>query len=126
VSEAMPVKTGMAKSTNDTVGITEEKTCPAREAANLAPSARERRTEDLLTERQGSLPVWIRSPKTGTEHYSGFSRAKLYELAGRGEIRSVSIRAPGQVKGTRLFLLASIIGFIEKCERDANEESKAS
>jgi hypothetical protein len=62
-------------------------------------------------------PEWCRAPKRGVEFYSGFSRAKLYELAGGGHIRSVSIRQPGQVKGTRLFHLASILAYIEQCER---------
>jgi hypothetical protein len=91
-------------------------TCKTR----LAPRARE-----LLTERTDGLPVWIRSPKIGTEFYSGFSRAKLYEGAGKGYFRSVSIRSPGQVKGTRLFHLASILAFIEKCERGAADEAAA-
>jgi hypothetical protein len=78
----------------------------------LAPKARE-----LLTERTNGLPVWIRAPKTGTDYFSGFSRSKLYELAGVGAIRSVSISEPGQVKDTRLFNLASILAFIEKCEQ---------
>ena len=63
--------------------------------------------------------MWIRSPKRGVEFYSGFSRAKLYEGAGKGHFRSVSIREPGQTKGTRLFNLASILAFIEKCEQVA-------
>jgi hypothetical protein len=51
------------------------------------------------------------------------SRAKLYELAGTGAIRSVSIRQPGQIKGPRLFNLASILAFIEKCEQGATDEA---
>ncbi len=62
---------------------------------------------ELMAERQGQLPVWIRSPKAGPEHYTGFTRAKLYQMAGEGKIRSVSIREPGQVKGVRLFHLGS-------------------
>src|SRR4051812_32036126 len=65
---------------------------------SLAPKARE-----LLTERTDGLPVWIRAPKFGQEFYTGFSRAKLYEGAGKRYFRSVSIREPGQIKGTRLF-----------------------
>ena len=79
---------------------------------------------ELMEERQGQLPVWIRSPKSGPEHYAGFSRAKLYELAGDGKIRSVSIRAPGQVKGVRLFHLGSILDFVARCEATANAEAK--
>jgi hypothetical protein len=86
----------------------------------LSPQAGE-----LLTERTNGLPVWIRSPKQGVDFHSGFSRAKLYELAGMGAIRSVSIRQPGQIKGTRLFNLASILAFIEKCEQGAADEAAA-
>jgi len=64
-------------------------------------------------EQIGARPVWIRPPKNGNEFWSGFSRSKLYELAGRGKIRTVSIREPGQDKGTRLFELKSILDFIE-------------
>ena len=83
----------------------------------LSPKAGE-----LLQEQFRGLPVWIRSPKQGPENYTGFSRAKLYELAGKGKIRSVSIREPGQVKGTRLFNLQSILDFIESCEMEVYSE----
>ena len=59
------------------------------------------------------LPLWIRAPKKGPEHWTGFSRSKLYELAKDGKIRSVSIRDPGQEKGTRLFELKSILALID-------------
>ena len=72
-----------------------------------------------MAERDGLLPIWIRAPKFGPEHYCGIMRSKLYELA--GAIHFVSIREPGQVKGTRLFMLSSIIAFIEKCEASAME-----
>jgi hypothetical protein len=100
------------------VETTEAKTggTPANNS-RLAPQARE-----LLQERTNGLPVWIRSPKQGAEHYCGFSRAKLYELAGKRAIRSVSIREPGQVKGSRLFHLQSILDFIERCEQAAVQE----
>jgi len=81
------------------------------------------KARELLNDQSNGLPVWIRPPKSGLEFYSGFSRAKLYELAGIGAIRSVSIREPGQTKGTRLFHLQSIFDLIEKCERGAAQES---
>jgi hypothetical protein len=77
------------------------------------------RVRGLLNDQHNGQPAWVRSPKNGIEFYTGFSRAKLYELAGKGAIRSVSIREPGQTKGTRLFNLASILAFIEKCEQGA-------
>ena len=79
------------------------------------------KASEMLQDRAGNLPVWIRSPKSGTEFYTGLSRAKLYELATAGKIKSVSIREPGQIKGTRLFLLSSIFAFIESCAARAVE-----
>lgn len=74
------------------------------------------KARELLQDQAHGRPVWVRSPKQGVEFYTGFSRAKLYEGAGKGHFRSVSIRAPGQVKGTRLFNLQSILDFITRCE----------
>lgn len=80
------------------------------------------KARELLGDRANdNKPVWIRAPRGGgPEHYTGFSRSKLYELDASGLIRSVSIRKPGQVKGTRLFNLASILRLIDDCERDAS------
>jgi hypothetical protein len=72
------------------------------------------RANELLRERTGPLPVWVRPPKNGNEYFSGFSRSKLYLEEKKGNIRSVSIRSPGQTKGTRLFELKSILDFIER------------
>jgi hypothetical protein len=80
------------------------------------------RINELLNEREGLLPVWIRSPKNGPEHYTGFSRSKLYELAAKGKIDSRSIRQPGQIKGTRLFNLRSILDFIESCGNESGTD----
>jgi hypothetical protein len=66
-----------------------------------------------------ALPVWIRAPLKGPEYWSGFSRSKLYELAKDRKIRSVSVRQPGQKKGTRLFHLRSILALIEAAEKAA-------
>jgi hypothetical protein len=74
---------------------------------------------ELLAEHANGLPIWIRAPKVGNDHYCGLSRSKLYDLASKGCCRSVSIREPGQTKGTRLFHLGSILSFIEKCEHQA-------
>jgi hypothetical protein len=84
------------------------------------------RAQHLMAERQGALPVWIRAPKTGQEFFSGCSRAKLYDWASKGFIRSVSIREPGQVKGCRLFHLQSLLSFIERCEGDQSKAHRTS
>jgi hypothetical protein len=77
------------------------------------------RAAQFVSEREGILPVWVRAPKRGHEFYSGCSRPKLSEWAGKGFIRSVSIREPGRIKGVRLFHLGSIFAFIERCEASA-------
>lgn len=83
------------------------------------------RVSELVSDTNGQRPVWIRGPKIGPEHYSGFSRSKLYLLDAEKKIRSVSIREPGQIKGTRLFHLQSILDFIERCERGAHDGEAA-
>lgn len=91
----------------------------------VKPRALSPRVLELIKERDGLLPVWVRAPVSGHEHYTGFSRAKLYELTAERKIRSVSIREPGQTRGCRLFNLASILAFIEKCEAEAAETPNA-
>ena len=86
---------------------------------NIPP---ESRAAEFMNERHGGLPVWVRAPKIGHEHYSGCSRPKLYEWASKGFIRSASIREPGRIKGIRLFHLASILFFIERCEKTAKSD----
>jgi hypothetical protein len=80
------------------------------------------RAAQFISDREGNLPVWVRAPTFGHEFYSGCSRPKLYEWAAKGFIRSVSIREPGRIKGVRLFHLASILTFIERCEAGAFTE----
>jgi hypothetical protein len=69
---------------------------------------------ELLQDKDGPLPIWIRPPKSGPEFYTGLSRSKLYLLGKEQKIRTKSIRDPGQIKGTRLFELRSILDFIER------------
>ena len=93
---------------------------PAASPANPAKARLLRELNERLAEHHKGLPVWIRAPKGTLEHYTNFSRSKLYELAGDRKIRSVSIRERSQTKGTRLFNLRSIFDYIEKCESAAN------
>jgi hypothetical protein len=93
----------MASKLNETIGGSN-----ARETTRpVSAKARE-----LLQDQSAGLPVWIRPPKQGVEFYSGLSRAKLYELGGKGKIETRSLRDPGAIKGTRLFLLQSVLDFI--------------
>ena len=105
-TKGLPQKENMSNKTEQIEGN------QAQQSTRPVPA----KARQLLQDQCSGLPVWIRCPKNGVEFYSGFSRAKLYEGAGKGLFRSVSIRAPGQVKGTRLFHLQSILAFIERCE----------
>jgi hypothetical protein len=92
-------------------------------APSLSDSCRVSRVNDLLGDKDTSaLPVWIRAPKSGPEYWTGFGRSKLYELHGRGRIKSKSIREPGQIKGTRLFNLRSILDYIDGCDNHEAEQ----
>jgi len=113
----------MLKNSPKTVGNNRTTIAPEAARANAAKSRQQALINELLREYQGRLPVWIRSPKSGPEFYSGFTRSKLYEEAAKGNIRSASIREPGQIKGTRLFELNAILAFIEKCEAEATAAS---
>jgi len=113
----------MLNNSPKTVGNNRTTIAPEAARANAAKSRQQALVDDLLRECQGRLPVWIRSPKSGPEFYSGFTRSKLYEAASKGYIRSVSIREPGAIKGTRLFELKSILAFIDKCEAEATAGS---
>ncbi len=93
-------------------GAMNKSTIESTGTATLAAAAHPRVAE-LMQDRNGMLPVWVRAPKGGPEHYTGFSRSKLYDLAAKRLIRSVSVREPGRVSGTRLFELASILAYIE-------------
>ncbi len=96
---------------------------PMLERSTVIPRTAPARAAELASERDGNLPVWVRAPKRGHEFFTGCSRPKLYEWAAKGYIRSISIREPGQVKGVRLFHLASILAFIEQCEARAKAKA---
>lgn len=105
----------MKKNTIDSTGNQTSAAVVGSAAANPSrQSAPPDRVADLLGDRRGLLPVWVRAPKGGPEHYTGFSRSKMYDLAAKGLIRAVAVREPGRVTGTRLFDLGSILNYIER------------
>lgn len=60
------------------------------------PRALSPRVLELIKERDGLLPVWVRAPVSGQEHYTGFTRAKLYELH-RCFGNSLAVRMDGRI-----------------------------
>jgi len=81
------------------------------------------RVSEITSQREGMYPVWVRPPMVGVEHFTGLTRAKLYQLAGEGKIRSVSLREPGSIKGCRLFHLRSILDYIESMDTAIHKEA---
>jgi predicted DNA-binding transcriptional regulator AlpA len=64
-------------------------------------------------------PEFIRLPKRGRCPITGLSRSKLYDLISPNEgngfkppVKSVSLRKPGQTKGTRLIVLQSLLAYL--------------
>ena len=71
------------------------------------------------------LPVWIRAPKSGPEHYSGFTRSKLDpELSAREKIQARAFANPVKSKVTRLFNLQKYSRFYREL-RDRAEHERA-
>jgi hypothetical protein len=68
-----------------------------------------------------TLPVWVRAPVRGPEHYTGLSRGKLYELSSKKLIRSFALKDSGAARGCRLFHLQSVLDYIEGIERSQKE-----
>jgi len=56
-------------------------------------------------------PEWVR-PNQATKVF-GIGRTKLYELIAEGKIKSVSLKARGTTRGTRLISYDSLADFIE-------------
>ena len=81
-------------------------------------------------------PEFIRLPKLGLCPFSGLSRSKIYTLIlphedndFRPPVRSVSLRKTGQLKGTRLVVLESLLAYLrhevevfQRSIRKASEE----
>ena len=70
-------------------------------------------------------PEFIRLPKLGLCPITGLSRSKLYDLISPNEgngfkppVKSLSLRKPGQTKGTRLIVLQSLLDYL-RCEVEA-------
>ena len=65
------------------------------------------------------VPEFIRVPTVGACPDTGLCRSKLYELVSPDEdngfkppVKSVSLRKPGQTKGTRLIVLQSLLDYL--------------
>ena len=64
---------------------------------------------------------FLRLPKSGQCPITGLTRSKLYDLISPSEdngfkppVKSVSLRKPGQIKGTRLIVLQSLLDYLRR------------
>lgn len=83
---------------------------------SMSINEHKRRGADLLLERDGNLPVWVRAPARGLEPHTGLSRGRMYALYRDGLVRTASLRPKGAVRGVRLFNLKSLLDYINSCE----------
>lgn len=67
--------------------------------------------DDLLRDRTIEPVLWLRI--RGAMRRSSLSRAKLYELIKTRQIKSVSVRKRGHIKGCRLISAESLDDYIE-------------
>ena len=95
----------MSANSNDTGGQTGHTTAPVAAPASAASTPSERE--------------FIRLPKSGQCPITGLTRSKLYDLISPNEdngfkppVKSVSLRKPGQIKGTRLIVLQSLLDYL--------------
>jgi hypothetical protein len=68
-----------------------------------------------ITHNETPPAIWIRAPKAGPEPHTGLSKAMLYQLAHDGLIETRTVAQEGKERGVRLFWLASILRFLERC-----------
>jgi hypothetical protein len=68
--------------------------------------------------REAAAPVsaerWIRIPSKGYCPNTGLSRSHLFALIAEGEIKSRSLKKPGNTRGPRLVWLPSVFDYIER------------
>ncbi|MEZ5327832.1 MAG: hypothetical protein R3F19_22530 [Verrucomicrobiales bacterium] len=67
-------------------------------------------TEQDLDHDHDVRPEWLRIPEAIKRF--GMSRTKLYELISEGDVRSVSLRKRGQLRGTRLISYDSMCDYL--------------
>lgn len=69
------------------------------------------------------LAEWLRAPRAG-ERLLGISRAKWYQLAEEGTIRTVVLRQKGKMRGTRLFYGPDCRGLLSRLLDEQNPQRK--
>ncbi|ADE54188.1 conserved hypothetical protein [Coraliomargarita akajimensis DSM 45221] len=75
-------------------------------------------------------PHWIRLPRSGERcSHTGLSRSALNELVlktplngFKPPVKSISLKRPGQKRGIRLINFESLIGYLEACELESDEQ----
>lgn len=69
----------------------------------------------LTTERPGLVSIKDTMRKLG-----GIARSTVYVLIANGDIRSVQLRARGNIRGRRMVLTESIEDYLERLKASAN------
>ena len=64
-------------------------------------------------------PEFIRLPKPGEQcPLTGLRRSQLHMLINEGKVRSISLRKRGHLRGTRLIVVDSLLGYLRGLEAE--------
>ena len=72
-------------------------------------------------------PIYIRPPRSGNCPYTGLSRSKIFQLISgeNAPVKSVSMRADTQSRGTRLIHFQSLLDYIASFDpQNSKDEEK--
>jgi hypothetical protein len=78
----------------------------------------------LNSSRKAYPQLWIRLPPKGHCPHSGLTRSAFYPLINEGKIRSVAMKKPGTIRGTRLIWLPSVLELLDRLA-DAQQKQEA-
>lgn len=65
----------------------------------------------IAPEETSTLPIY--SGWRETSRLTGLSRTHLYQLFGEKKIKSIALRDKGKTRGRRLFLIESVLQFLD-------------
>ena len=89
-------------------------------AANTAAGL-SRKEFRAFTEADLSVAEWVRLPSPRARcRLTGLSRTGLNEAIERGEIRAITVRQPGAVRGVKLINKASLVAWLRRLDQEQN------
>jgi hypothetical protein len=70
-------------------------------------------------------PEWYRLPAPGArDRMTGLSRTSLNEAIERGDVKAITVRQPGAVRGIKLLNVASVRAWMARLDAEQNDAAK--